>query len=46
MGSINYRGDLDPYLPYLALGEWVHLGNKSSFGLGKYVLQNAGENYG
>ncbi len=38
LGSITYRGDLKPFLPYLALGEWTHAGGKTSFGLGKYVI--------
>lgn len=39
LGSITYRGDLRPFLPLLALGEWTHVGGKSSFGLGKFVLE-------
>ncbi len=39
-GSISYQGDLEPFLPYLALGEWVHVGNKTSFGLGKYMIES------
>jgi hypothetical protein len=39
LGSITYEGDLQPFLPYLALGEWTHTGGKTSFGLGKYVME-------
>lgn len=39
LGSITYGGDLRPFLPLLALGEWTHTGGKSSFGLGKFVLE-------
>ena len=38
LGDITYQGDMTPFLPYLALGEWVHIGGKTSFGLGKYIL--------
>lgn len=43
LGSITYEGDLQPFLPCLAVGEWTHVGGKTSFGLGKYVME-AGEN--
>ena len=41
LGSITWQGNPGaflPFLPILTLGEWMHIGNKSSFGLGKYVL--------
>ncbi len=38
MGEIAYEGDLSLFMPYLKLGEWVHVGGKTSFGLGKYEL--------
>ncbi|MDU9049453.1 MAG: CRISPR system precrRNA processing endoribonuclease RAMP protein Cas6 [Candidatus Electrothrix sp. Rat3] len=46
-GSVTWQGraeDFQPFLPYLAIGEWIHVGGKSSFGLGKYVVgrQNRG----
>ncbi len=42
LGSVTWQGraeDFQPFLPYLALGEWIHVGGKSSFGLGKYVIE-------
>ena len=36
--AITYVGRLGPFIPYLSLGEWIHLGGKTSFGMGKYVL--------
>lgn len=38
-GSINYAGNLTPVLPYLEMGRYVHVGNKTVFGLGKYRLE-------
>ena len=38
VGSASYAGDMRPFLPWLALGEWVHVGGKTSFGLGKYEM--------
>ena len=38
MGEITYSGDLQPFMEALELGEWVHIGGKTSFGLGKYEL--------
>ncbi len=39
VGTITYRGDLRPFLPLLRLGEIVHVGKGTSFGLGKFVIQ-------
>ncbi len=38
LGDITYQGDLQPFMPLLRLGEWTHIGGKTSFGLGKYQL--------
>ena len=37
-GDISYKGDLQPFMEVLKLGEWLHIGNKTSFGLGKYEI--------
>ncbi len=41
-GAISWQGkedDFQPFLPFLAVGEWIHAGGKTSFGLGKYVME-------
>ena len=42
LGQSHYQGGLQPFMPYLRIGEWCHIGGKSSFGLGKYFV-NYGE---
>jgi CRISPR/Cas system endoribonuclease Cas6 (RAMP superfamily) len=38
LGEVTYSGDLKQFAPYLALGEWVHVGKNCTFGLGKYEI--------
>ena len=38
VGNITYEGNLAPFIDTLRLGEWLHIGNKTSFGLGKYEI--------
>jgi CRISPR-associated endoribonuclease Cas6 len=38
MGEIDYEGDFGPFWPYIRLGEYVHVGKGSSFGLGRYEV--------
>lgn len=37
-GDVTFKGDLDKFLPLIALGEILHVGNCTTFGLGKYSL--------
>lgn len=37
-GTITFRGNLGPFLPYLRLGEHLHVGQGTTFGLGGYRL--------
>lgn len=38
MGEITYEGDFEPFWPYIKLGEYMHVGKGSSFGLGRYRI--------
>lgn len=38
-GNVNYEGNLTPFLPYLRIGEYLHIGKNTSFGLGKYRIE-------
>ena len=37
-GTISYESDLTEFIPLLKLGEYVHVGKGTSFGLGKYEI--------
>lgn len=41
VGRGTYKGDLQSFLPLLHLGEVVHVGKGTSFGLGKYEIERA-----
>ena len=38
VGRWTLRGDLRPFWPLLHLGQWLHVGSKATFGLGRYAL--------
>jgi hypothetical protein len=38
-GWLKYTGDLSPFVPYLMLGQWLHIGKWSVFGMGKYSCE-------
>jgi CRISPR/Cas system endoribonuclease Cas6 (RAMP superfamily) len=38
VGKVNYRGDVGEFLPLLRLGEILHLGKGTGFGLGRYEI--------
>lgn len=39
LGKIVYTGELTPFIPWLALGQWTGVGGKTSFGLGNYRME-------
>lgn len=39
IGSWKLTGDLAPFLPFLHLGQWLHVGKEVTFGLGGYCLE-------
>ena len=39
VGSMTYEGDLAPFGPLLAVGEWLHVGNDCVFGNGQYRVR-------
>lgn len=38
IGVIGFSGALEPFIPFLTLGEVIHIGKGTSFGLGRYRL--------
>jgi CRISPR-associated endoribonuclease Cas6 len=34
-GSIQFSGDIGPFMPFLRIGEYLHVGKSTAFGLGK-----------
>lgn len=39
IGTWTLHGDLAPFLPFLHLGQWLHVGKEATFGMGGYKLQ-------
>jgi CRISPR-associated endoribonuclease Cas6 len=37
-GQVTFEGETEPFLPFLLLGEYIHVGKGTSFGLGKYQI--------
>ena len=46
IGTIGFKGGLKPFIPFLSLGEIIHIGKGTSFGLGRYRLEGKGEGGG
>lgn len=38
IGDWTLRGDLGPFLPFLHLGRWLHVGKNATFGLGQFDI--------
>jgi len=41
IGSITFVGDFKEFVPFLLLGEYIHAGKGTSFGLGKYEIMRS-----
>ncbi|MCS6927837.1 MAG: CRISPR system precrRNA processing endoribonuclease RAMP protein Cas6, partial [Candidatus Binatia bacterium] len=39
VGEVTYRGEVEPFLPLLLVGEYVHVGKNAAFGNGWYQLR-------
>ena len=40
VGTWILEGDLAPFMPWLHLGQWLHVGKEAAFGLGRYRIQS------
>jgi CRISPR/Cas system endoribonuclease Cas6 (RAMP superfamily) len=38
-GNVEVQGELNDLMPYMELGELIHVGKSTSFGFGKYEMQ-------
>jgi CRISPR-associated endoribonuclease Cas6 len=38
-GSIEFSGDIGPFMPFLCIGEYLHVGKGTAFGLGKIKVK-------
>ena len=40
IGTWNLEGELTPFMPMLRIGQWLHIGKETVFGLGRYDLED------
>jgi CRISPR/Cas system endoribonuclease Cas6 (RAMP superfamily) len=38
LGTVTLTGELSVFLPMLQAGQWLHIGSKTTFGMGQYQL--------
>ncbi len=41
VGSVEYAGPVEEFLPLLCMGQLTHLGKRAVFGLGRYSIVDA-----
>jgi hypothetical protein len=41
LGTATFEGDLAPFAPFLRVGEVVHVGKGTAFGLGRYRMERS-----
>ena len=44
IGKVRFTGDLEPFLPFIYLGKYLHIGHHTAFGFGQYRLTASCEN--
>ena len=44
VGKVCFEGELQPFLPFIYLGEYLHIGHHTAFGFGQYRLTDSCEN--
>ncbi|MCY3743807.1 MAG: CRISPR system precrRNA processing endoribonuclease RAMP protein Cas6 [Candidatus Poribacteria bacterium] len=44
IGKIHFSGELEPFLPFIYLGEYLHIGHHTAFGFGQYRICGLGDN--
>ena len=42
-GSLEFAGELNPFMPFLKVGEFLHVGKSTAYGLGKICLRRPGK---
>jgi CRISPR/Cas system endoribonuclease Cas6 (RAMP superfamily) len=42
IGDITFEGDIEPFMSVLKVGEVLHVGKGTGFGLGKYEVKESG----
>ncbi len=42
VGNVRFIGALEPFLPFIYLGEYLHIGHHTAFGHGQYRLNSSG----
>ena len=38
IGKVRFTGELEPFLPLISLGEYLHIGHHTAFGFGQYRI--------
>lgn len=41
LGTVTYEGNNSEFIPFLKLGEFIHIGKGTSFGLGRYEIMKS-----
>ena len=44
IGKVRFEGELEPFLPFIYLGEYLHIGHHTAFGFGQYRICGSRDN--